>query len=305
MEAIAEQKALEESKASEGPKNAASVSLSSYQAEFHRLSLSCKCDMFTLEKRLRLEERSRDLAEENVCREVSSCQGLLQALIPRCEDDNQAMEIIQRLQKNLEILVQSMTRVSSRSEMLGAIHQESRMGKAVEVMIHHVENLRRTYTKEHTELLELRESLVQNERSFGTERGSTHSLSLPAARRVSIAAIPRGIGRLPLDMVRVGVPHGHAQGHRGTAPREGECNVSSGPGPVAEQATPCQVKASRSPWLWVCALMVVSALLLLLASLILQPAVDAAPVGTGDSWMTIQQLLWPYTGLQHNGQPPV
>lgn len=34
--------------------------------------------MFTLEKRLRLEERSRDLAEENVRKEVSSCQGLLQ-----------------------------------------------------------------------------------------------------------------------------------------------------------------------------------------------------------------------------------
>jgi len=33
------------------------------------------------------------------------------------------MEIIHRLQKNLEILIQSMTRVSSRSEMLGAIHQ--------------------------------------------------------------------------------------------------------------------------------------------------------------------------------------
>lgn len=33
------------------------------------------------------------------------------------------MEIIQRLQKNLDILIQSMTRVSSRSEMLGAIHQ--------------------------------------------------------------------------------------------------------------------------------------------------------------------------------------
>lgn len=46
-----------------------------------------------------------------------------QALIPLCEDDNQSMEIIQRLQKNLDILIQSMTRVSSRSEMLGAIHQ--------------------------------------------------------------------------------------------------------------------------------------------------------------------------------------
>lgn len=53
--------------------------------------------------------------------------------------------------------------------------QESRIGKAVEVMIQHVENLRRVYTKEHAELLELRETLMQNERSFGshTERGST------------------------------------------------------------------------------------------------------------------------------------
>lgn len=41
-------------------------------------------------------------------------------------------------------------------------------------MIQHVENLRRVYTKEHAELLELRETLMQNERSFGshTERGS-------------------------------------------------------------------------------------------------------------------------------------
>lgn len=49
-----------------------------FQAEFQRLALGFKCDMFTLEKRVRLEERSRDLAEENVRREVSSCQGLLQ-----------------------------------------------------------------------------------------------------------------------------------------------------------------------------------------------------------------------------------
>lgn len=50
-----------------------------WQAEFQRLALGFKCDMFTMEKRLRLEERSRELAEENVRREVSSCQGLLQA----------------------------------------------------------------------------------------------------------------------------------------------------------------------------------------------------------------------------------
>ncbi len=58
--------------------------------------------------------------------------------------------------------------------------QESRIGKAVEVMIQHVENLKRMYTKEHAELLELRETLMQNERSFGshTERGREHRLIL-------------------------------------------------------------------------------------------------------------------------------
>uniref|UniRef100_A0A8C9YL64 Lymphoid-restricted membrane protein n=1 Tax=Sander lucioperca TaxID=283035 RepID=A0A8C9YL64_SANLU len=183
----------------------------SMEAEFQRLALGFKCDMFTLEKRLRLEERSRDLAEENVRREVSSCQGLLQALAPLCEDDNQSIEIINRLQKNLDILIQSMTRVSSRSEMLGAIHQESRIGKAVEVMIQHVENLRRMYTKEHAELLELREAIMQNERSFGsqTERGREWLPNVcffpqqSSTRRVSIATIPRsGGGNVHFDMVR-------------------------------------------------------------------------------------------------------
>ncbi|KAG7215933.1 hypothetical protein INR49_031529 [Caranx melampygus] len=191
-------------------RNSLSASEKEIEAEFQRLALGFKCDMFTLEKRLRLEERSRDLAEENVRKEVSSCQGLLQALTPLCEDDNQSMEIIQRLQKNLDILIQSMTRVSSRSEMLGAIHQESRIGKAVEVMIQHVENLRRMYTKEHAELLELRETLMQNERSFGshTERDdfrskkqSSSQYYKSSARRVSIAAIPRtGAGNMHFDM---------------------------------------------------------------------------------------------------------
>uniref|UniRef100_A0A3B5M7G1 Lymphoid restricted membrane protein n=1 Tax=Xiphophorus couchianus TaxID=32473 RepID=A0A3B5M7G1_9TELE len=166
-----------------------------FQAEFQRLALGFKCDLFTLEKRLRLEERSRDLAEENVRREVSSCQGLLQALTPLSEDDSQSMEIIQRLQKNLDILIQSMTRVSSRSEMLGAIHQENRIGKAVEVMIQHVENLRRTYTKEHTELLELREALMQSERSFGSQ---TQKVSTPA------------IGNIHFGMVRITTGQQHA-----------------------------------------------------------------------------------------------
>ncbi|XP_053271430.1 inositol 1,4,5-triphosphate receptor associated 2 [Pleuronectes platessa] len=382
------------------------------EAEFQRLALGFKCDMFTMEKRLRLEERSRDLAEENVRREVSSCQGLLQALTPLCEDDTQSMEIIQRLKKNLDILIQSMTRVSSRSEMLGAIHQESRIGKAVEVMIQHVENLRRMYTKEHAELLELREALMQNERSFGsqTERAgvllspddfrgkgkATSQYYKPSTRRVSIAAMPRtGGGNMHFDMSKT-QDGSEAETERltrrsmwnvagkstarpplkrfvssaawvdteepalmmkGTTcdntdwPSEDEQQkeepvaerrrsslselgniitsfilpnktpsppsspTSTDPGVTQslshsltssrEAAAAAVARGGRGLWLWLALLLVLAGLLALLASLVMQPVVDAAPVGTGDSWMTIQQLLWPYAGLRHNGQPPV
>ncbi|KAK2858825.1 hypothetical protein Q5P01_003445 [Channa striata] len=295
------------------------------EAEFQRLALGFKCDMFTLEKRVRLEERSRDLAEENVRREVSSCQGLLQALIPLCSDDNQSMEIIQRLQKNLDILIQSMARVSSRSEMLGAIHQESRIGKAVEVMIQHVENLRRMYTKEHAELLELRETLMQNERSFGsqTERDDFHGKKQPqyyksTTRRVSIAAIPRsGAANRHFDMSKTqdcSEAETERLTRRSPCPSPSSSPTSTDPG--ASQSLPHSLTSSRAAatavargsrgfWLWLAMVVVLAGLLALLASLVMQPAVDAAPVGTGDSWMTIQQLLWPYAGLRHNGQPPV
>ncbi|RXN17753.1 lymphoid-restricted membrane -like protein [Labeo rohita] len=310
-------------------KNSLSPSDKEIEAEFHRLSLGFKCDMFTLEKRLRLEERSRDLAEEN-------------ALIPRCEEDNQSMEIIHRLQKNLEVLIQSMTRVSSRSEMLGAIHQETRVGKTVEVMIQHVENLRRMYTKEHAELLELRENLAPNDRSFGshTERDdfrnkkqSTANIFKATSRRISIATIPRSSGgqthfEMPKDMAESEVerlsrrsPWNMAAKRpplkrfisSGTWADIDEPTLMNSPSPSPTDNTPPSLmegrpalsRGTRGIWVWVALLVVLAVLLALLASLMLQPAVDAAPVGTGDSWMTIQQLLWPYTGLRHNGQPPV
>ncbi|XP_072233428.1 inositol 1,4,5-triphosphate receptor associated 2 isoform X2 [Leuresthes tenuis] len=379
-------------------RNSLSPSDKEIEAEFQRLALGFKCDMFTLEKRLHLEERSRDLAEENVRREVSSCQGLLQALTPLCEDESQSMEIIQRLQKNLDILTQSMTRVSSRSEMLGAIHQENRIGKAVEVMIQHVENLRRTYTKEHAELLELREALMQNERSFGSQtekddyRGKKMSsqYNKSQTRRLSLGPVPRSGGsNMHFDMAKAqdgseadaerltrrspwkvagksmarpplkrfvssgawvdsDEPSLMMKG-RSISSTDSQLDDEQKEEPVAERRrsslselgskltslilplkipSPSSSPTSTDPgaalclshgtsyraavprgnrglWLWLAIVVVLAGLLALLASLVMQPAVDAAPVGTGDSWTTIQQLLWPYAGLRHNGQPPV
>uniref|UniRef100_A0A3P9KA84 Lymphoid-restricted membrane protein n=1 Tax=Oryzias latipes TaxID=8090 RepID=A0A3P9KA84_ORYLA len=315
-------------------------------AEFQRLSLGFKCDMFTLEKRLKLEQRSRDLAEENIRKEVSSCQGLLQALTPLCEDETQSMEIIQRLQKNLDILIQSTNRVSSRSEMLGAIHQENRIGKAVEVMIQHVENLKRTYTKEHAELLELRQALAQGERSFGGEKDraipnfkvffpsmiafliiiSLEFSKLASLKKCCSCAVSSSACRTRLAARRVDAcrcenadkecvcecltVHAHRPGELRAVVQEQQEETKETKrrpsiielgnkimflGGVSHQVDRIRFSIFLS----------LSGLLALLACLVMQPAADAAPMGTGDSWMTIQQLLWPYTGLRHNAQPPV
>ncbi|KAM3832557.1 inositol 1,4,5-triphosphate receptor associated 2 [Vipera latastei] len=168
------------------------------EAEFLRLSLGFKCDLFTLEKRLRLEERSRDLAEGSLRKEIAGALKLLDSLASLSED-NQVQEIVKKLQKSLDLLDQHATRIASKAEMLGAVHQESRVSKAVEVMIQHVENLKRTYAREHAELEELKELLLQNEKSFSSLgdrddssiRKLSGSLKPSSLRRVSIAPLPR------------------------------------------------------------------------------------------------------------------
>eukprot|EP00061_Rhincodon_typus_P013751 g40323.t1 len=130
------------------------------RAEFLRFSLAFKCDIFTLDKRLRLEERSRDLAEINLKKEIEKCHQALQIVKPLCEEQ-QLLETFEKLEQSLEMLTQTISRVASRAEMLGAIHQEMRVSKAVEVMIQYVENLKRMYAKEHTELEEMKQ-LLQN-----------------------------------------------------------------------------------------------------------------------------------------------
>ncbi|OWK52843.1 Lymphoid-restricted membrane protein [Lonchura striata] len=354
------------------------------EAEFLRLSLGFKCDLFTLDKRVKLEERSRDLAEENLKKEITNAVNMLEALVPLCEEDNQAQEIIKKLQKSLQFLSQYAARVASRAEMLGAINQESRVSKAVEVMIQHVENLKRMYAKEHAELEELKQVLLQNERSFSSlgDRDESMNKKLPgpfnfkpssALRRVSIAAVPRSAGNagIGVPLAQFHEPDGDERSDRFSRrssswgrlgvkqnekrpslqrflstyswaeyeeePFETKNEQLESPAEVQEQPTrkesvsekgkyppkwtlesmsnsmsawASHLKASfcnanKTLWVSVSILVLLAALTSFLTGLSLQRPADAAPVGTGDSWRSLQQLLWPYTRLQHNGPPPV
>uniref|UniRef100_A0A9L0TP93 Inositol 1,4,5-triphosphate receptor associated 2 n=2 Tax=Equus caballus TaxID=9796 RepID=A0A9L0TP93_HORSE len=345
------------------------------EAEFLRLSLGFKCDWFTLEKRVRLEERSRDLAEENLKKEITNCLKLLESLTPLCEDDNQAQEIIKKLEKTITFLSQCTARVASRAEMLGAINQESRVSKAVEVMIQHVENLKRMYAKEHAELEELKQVLLQNERSFNPlededdcqikKRSASLNSKPSSLRRVTIASLPRNIGNAGM---LAGMENNDRFSRRSSSWRilgskqnehrpslhrfistyswadaeEEKCelktkddseppeeeivertrkpslsekrnnpskwDVSSAYDTIASWTTNLKTsigKANKALCLSVAFIVLFAALMSFLTGLFFQKSVDAAPTQDGDSWMSLEHILWPFTRLRHNGPPPV
>ncbi|XP_061422678.1 inositol 1,4,5-triphosphate receptor associated 1-like isoform X2 [Lethenteron reissneri] len=183
-----------------------SLSEQEVETAFVRLSLAFRNDMFSLEKRLRLEERARNLAEENVSCEIDAVSSTVQMFAPLCQD-SQTRDTYQQLQQNLQVLRKATMRASSCSEKLGAVNQEGRLCRAMEVMVQHVENLKRLYAREHAELEDVRKLLQHNSRSVhsgsgdssdeGMARGNRSmsiigSLGKPTARRrVSVSVIPK------------------------------------------------------------------------------------------------------------------
>ncbi|KAM9410014.1 inositol 1,4,5-triphosphate receptor associated 1 isoform 3-T3 [Pholidichthys leucotaenia] len=114
-------------------------------------------------------------------------------------------EAYQRLIETVAVLHRLTTRLSSRAELVGAVRQEKRMNKATEVMMQYVENLKRTYEKDHAELMEFKKLANQNSnRCYGgsvdtgddgvARPSRSMSLTLGKAlprRRVSVAVVPK------------------------------------------------------------------------------------------------------------------
>ncbi|GCC33610.1 hypothetical protein chiPu_0012080 [Chiloscyllium punctatum] len=331
------------------------------EAEFLRFSLAFKCDIFTLEKRLRLEERSRDLAEINLKKEIEKCHQTLQIVKPLCEEQ-QLLETFEKLERSLAMLSQTISRMASKAEMLGAIHQETRVSKAVEVMIQYVENLKRMYAKEHTELEEMKQ-LLQNGKASNSFREiqdelqnkkflSTQTFGKNAPRRVSIATIPRHTAGVQWDTLKLkevdegrrmsegdqdklrnkltrklsswNAPALDAQDEEEKEEEVEDDAILTEPEKKSANAESCVVyrgisrrlvelwntfsKGDRLPWLPIILFISLSVLGSFLIGWTFHTSVDAASVVSGDSWKAwkaIQQFLWPYTELRHNGQPPV
>ncbi|KAM4631379.1 inositol 1,4,5-triphosphate receptor associated 1 [Polymixia lowei] len=171
---------------------------------FVQLSLAFRNDNYTLETRLKQAERERNLTEENTEKELEEFKGSLKMTAPQWQNLEQR-EAYQRLIETVSVLHRLATRLSSRAEIVGSVRQEKRMNKATEVMMQYVENLKRTYEKDHAELMEFKKLANQNSNRCyggsidtgddGVPRPSrSMSLTLGKAlprRRVSVAVVPK------------------------------------------------------------------------------------------------------------------
>uniref|UniRef100_A0A8C3S4D7 Murine retrovirus integration site 1 homolog n=1 Tax=Chelydra serpentina TaxID=8475 RepID=A0A8C3S4D7_CHESE len=167
---------------------------------FVQLSLAFKNDSYTLESRINQAERERNLTEENTEKELDNFKAAIMSSAALWHH-YEHRETCQKLLEDIAVLHRLAARLSSRAEMVGAVRQEKRMSKATEVMMQYVENLKRTYEKDHAELMEFKKLANQNSsRSYSaSEDGvprSSRSMSLTVGknmprRRVSVAVVPK------------------------------------------------------------------------------------------------------------------
>ncbi|XP_075470197.1 inositol 1,4,5-triphosphate receptor associated 1-like isoform X2 [Ascaphus truei] len=167
------------------------LSLTEQDAEeaFAQLSLSLRCDTFTLCRRLQVEERARDLAESNIQREMQIIRDTLQS--PQCSSPR-CQSISHLTLSALPALSNSVRRLSKAAECLGAAHQEARTSRAVELMVQHVENLRGRQEPREKSEEEWEDEVEATPRQLGG-----WSAQAPPRHRVSVSVIPK----LPAGML--------------------------------------------------------------------------------------------------------
>ncbi|KAK3561835.1 hypothetical protein QTP86_017057 [Hemibagrus guttatus] len=212
----------------------------SLQNAFVQLSLAFRNDNYTLETRLKQAERERNLTEENTEKELEEFKNSLKSTVSLWQNAEQR-EFYQRLIETVAVLHRLTNRLSSRAEMVGAVRQEKRMNKATEVMLQYVENLKRTYEKDHAELMEFKKLANQNLNRYGgsiesrddgvphAARPLTLTMGKPfPRRRVSVAVVPKfNLLNIPGQSASTG---GHTPGPGAGLATSAGLNPSSGSG---------------------------------------------------------------------------
>ncbi|XP_038139061.1 inositol 1,4,5-triphosphate receptor associated 2 isoform X2 [Cyprinodon tularosa] len=152
------------------------------ETAFSQIALAFRCDQYTLRQRLQSEEHARNLAEENIHLELTRGRETLETLKGLCLDSKRS-SILQRLELCLDILGGTVERISSTAEVLGAVHQEARVSRAVELMVAHVESLRRRHDRHLAELEEAKKTVEQQQLNSSRHSINPRIISDPESDR--------------------------------------------------------------------------------------------------------------------------
>ncbi|GAA6222825.1 inositol 1,4,5-triphosphate receptor associated 2 isoform X1 [Lates japonicus] len=235
--------------------NSVAMSEKDLETAFSQITLAFRCDQYTLKQRLQAEEHARNLAEENIQLELTRGRETLEMLKGLCLDSKRS-KILQRLELSLDILGGTVERISNTAEVLGAVHQEARVSRAVELMVAHVENLRRRHDRNTVELEEARKAIQQQNMidpraSSDPEEGDTRKRSSQqnlGRRRISISLISGQTKEKRKRDLRKRVPRGGSPSHSS----ESSCSVvtkddTMDDRPLDPDETPSEASAAPPP----------------------------------------------------------
>ncbi|XP_026534058.1 lymphoid-restricted membrane protein [Notechis scutatus] len=287
------------------------------EAEFLRLSLGFKCDLFTLEKRVRLEERSRDLAEGSLRKEITGALKLLDSLASLSED-NQVQEIVKKLQKSLDLLDQHATRIASKAEMLGAVHQPSSLRRVSTAPLPRSGN---GNADAFLQLAQMNETDGNNwvekfnRRSSWSLKGTKQGEKRPSLQRFisSTSWTESEEEQLELETALQEPATPEIQGGKARKLSEKETNMTkwglrSLCTRVSSWASALKTSfygISKALCVSIVAVVLFAVLITFVMGFSFHQPVEASPQGTGTAWTSVQKFLWPYTRLLHQGPPPV
>ncbi|XP_024888676.1 lymphoid-restricted membrane protein-like isoform X2 [Temnothorax curvispinosus] len=147
------------------------------QKKYTAFALCLSIDRLTLPRRIAMSCRQRDQSERNLSCEVRKMQQDIQELAPLCTDRESA-ERVERVRHQLDMIVRCAHWVSCAAETLGAVHQERRVSRAVQLADKYVHALQSQCEKLTANVAETKRFLADNniamEENFG-ELNDEHS----------------------------------------------------------------------------------------------------------------------------------
>ncbi|XP_071829501.1 uncharacterized protein [Apostichopus japonicus] len=160
------------------------------EMKFSDLSMALKSSKDTLDKRVEIQTRERNLAEENMGKELEGLVSSIQVLELHASESALCQHASQ-LQQKVGMLRTMTLNLSSKAEGLGQVLQEKRISTACEVMVKYVDNLRVMLDRKKEELEDAKKVIQDNRLFFRPTSAVADDLkdSSPRTRRTSVGPL--------------------------------------------------------------------------------------------------------------------